>query len=68
MKQGPFNANEDEVIIKKLQESFTKYEKLPRGFWVEISHCLNRDLNSVYEHWRQILSKKNSAVVMTKNT
>ena len=58
LKQGPFTANEDEIIINKLLEALTEYGKLPRGIWVLISHGLNRDLNSVYEHWRQILSKK----------
>jgi hypothetical protein len=58
LKQGPFTANEDDIIINKLLEALTEYGKVPRGIWVEISHGLKRDLNSVYEHWRQILSKK----------
>ena len=59
LKQGLFTANEDAIITKKLLEaSSTENGKLPRGIWVDLSHDLNRDLNSVYEHWRQILSKK----------
>ena len=58
LKQGPFTADEDDIIINKLLEALTEYGKVPRGIWVEISHGLNRDLNSVYEHWRQVLSKK----------
>ena len=68
LKQGPFTANEDDIIINKLLEALTEYGKLPRGIWVQISHGLNRDLNSVYEHWRQILSKKNLKQIIGTST
>jgi len=68
LKQGLFTANEDEFIINKLLEALTEYGELPRGIWVQISHGLNRDLNSVFEHWRQILSKKNWKQIVGTST
>jgi hypothetical protein len=56
MKKGPFTAEEDAVIVQRVQE----WGDRGQGLWVQLEQELGRSGQLISERWRKTLRKKHS--------